>query len=169
VKPGSGVIGRLVVRGRLPRGYYKDPDSSARTFAEIGGVRTSVPGDHAILDADGQLQLMGRDSLCITAGGEKIFTEEVELVLLDHQAVTDVLVAGLPDPVWGEVVAAVVSVEPGTAPSAAELIAYVKERLAGYKAPREIAFAAVPRGPNGKPDYPAARALIAASRDRAGR
>jgi fatty-acyl-CoA synthase len=105
-----------------------------------------------------------------TWGGEKIFTEEVELVLLDHQAVTDVLVTGLPDPVWGEVVAAVVSVEPGAAPPAADLIAYVKDRLAGYKAPREIVFAAaVPRGPNGKPDYPAARALIAASRGRAGR
>ena len=165
VKPGSGVIGRLVVRGRLPRGYYKGPGKSARTFAEINGVRSSVPGDHAILDAGGQIQLMGRDSLCITSGGEKIFTEEVELVLLDHEAVTDVLIVGLPDPVWGEVVAAVVSVEPGTAPSAADLIAHVKNRLAGYKAPREVALVAtVPRGPNGKPDYPAARTLAAARR-----
>ena len=108
---------------------------------------------------------MGRDSLCITSGGEKIFTEDVELVLLNHEAVTDVLVTGLPDPVWGELVAAVVSVAPGHAPSAADLVAHVKDRLAGYKAPRQVVFAAaVPRGPNGKPDYPAARALIAAKR-----
>ena len=158
VAPGSGVIGQLSVRNRLPGGYYKDPEKSARTFHLINGVRSSVPGDHAVLRADGRLQLMGRDSLCINSGGEKIFTEEVELTLLDHDAVTDVLVVGVPDPVWGEIVTAVVAV--GRTVAAADLIAHVKERLASYKAPRRIAFVElVPRGPNGKPDYPAARAI----------
>jgi 3-oxocholest-4-en-26-oate---CoA ligase len=165
VAAGSGVVGRLSVRNRLPSGYYKDPDKSARTFQLINGVRSSVPGDHAVLRADGRLQLMGRDSLCINSGGEKVFTEEVELTLLDHDAVVDVLVVGVPDPTWGEIVSAVVSVADGRTVTVGELAAHVKERLAGYKAPRRIAFVdVVPRGPNGKPDYPAARALAAAAR-----
>ena len=152
------------VRNRLPLGYYKDPDKSARTFQLINGVRSSVPGDHAILREDGRLQLMGRDSLCINSGGEKVFTEEVELTLLDHDAVADVLVVGLPDPTWGEIVTAVVAVAGGRTVTADELMAYVKERLASYKAPKRIAFVdTVPRGPNGKPDYPAARELAAAA------
>jgi acyl-CoA synthetase (AMP-forming)/AMP-acid ligase II len=169
VTPGSGVVGRLSVHNRLPIGYYKDPDKSARTFQLINGVRSSVPGDHAILRPDGLLQLMGRDSLCITSGGEKIFTEEVELTLLDHDAVTDVLVVGLPDPVWGEIVSAVVTVAQGKTVTAAELTGHVKGRLASYKAPRQIAFVdLVPRGPNGKPDYPAARLIAEAARSGSG-
>ncbi|MER7274727.1 AMP-binding protein [Dactylosporangium sp. NPDC000244] len=165
VEPGSGVIGKLVVRNRLPMGYYKDPDKTAQTFREINGVRTSVPGDHGVVHPDGTIQLMGRDSLCITSGGEKIFTEEVEGVMLDHEAVTDVLVVGVPDPQWGQSVAAVVSVEAGSAPTAAELIGHVKARLAGYKAPKHVVFVdSVPRSPNGKADYPAARALAEAQR-----
>jgi 3-oxocholest-4-en-26-oate---CoA ligase len=169
VTPGSGVVGRLSVHNRLPIGYYKDPDKSARTFQLINGVRSSVPGDHAILRPDGLLQLMGRDSLCITSGGEKIFTEEVELTLLDHDAVTDVLVVGLPDPVWGEIVSAVVTVAQGKTVTAAELTGHVKGRLASYKAPRQIAFVdLLPRGPNGKPDYPAARLIAEAARSGSG-
>lgn len=104
---------------------------------------------------------MGRDSLCISSGGEKIFTEEVELTLLDHDAVADVLVVGVPDPVWGEIVTAVISLAAGRTVAAADLTAHVKERLASYKAPRRVVFVdLVPRGPNGKPDYPAARALV---------
>ena len=165
VEAGSGVVGRLSVRNRLPVGYYKDPEKSARTFVLLNGVRSSVPGDHAILLADGRLQLMGRDSLCITSGGEKIFTEEVELTLLDHAAVTDVLVVGLPDPTWGEVVTAVVTVAGGQSVTAGDLIGHVKERLASYKAPKHIAFVElIPRGPNGKPDYPAAREIAASAR-----
>jgi len=165
VEPGSGVIGRLVVRNRLPMGYYKDPAKTARTFREINGVRTSVPGDHGIVHPDGTIQLMGRDSLCITSGGEKIFTEEVEGVILDHEAVTDVLVVGVPDPEWGQSVGAVVSLAPDSNPTPQELIAHVKSRLAGYKAPRHVVFVdVVPRGPNGKADYPRARALVEAAR-----
>jgi 3-oxocholest-4-en-26-oate---CoA ligase len=164
VEAGSGVVGRLSVRNRLPIGYYKDPEKSARTFVLLGGVRSSVPGDHAVLLADGRLQLMGRDSLCITSGGEKIFTEEVELTLLDHEAVTDVLVVGLPDPVWGEAVTAVVTLADGAAVTDKELIGHVKRRLASYKAPKHVAFVdLIPRGPNGKPDYPAAREIAAAA------
>lgn len=160
VAAGSGVIGKLVVRNRLPMGYYKDPEKTASTFREINGVRTSVPGDHGIVHADGTIQLMGRDSLCITSGGEKIFTEEVEGVILDHEAVTDVLVVGVPDPEWGQSVVAVVSLEPGQEPAPEDLIRHVKRRLAGYKAPKRVVFVdTVPRSPNGKADYPSARAL----------
>ncbi|MFC5745606.1 AMP-binding protein [Actinomadura rugatobispora] len=165
VTAGSGAVGRLSVHNRLPVGYYKDPEKSARTFYAIDGVRSSVPGDNALLLPDGRIQLLGRDSLCITSGGEKIFTEEVESVMLDHEAVADALVVGVPDPVWGQVVSAVVNLRDGRTATAADLIAHVKERLAGYKAPRLIAFVdLVPRGPNGKADYQAARVLAEAAR-----
>lgn len=165
VEPGSGVIGRLVVRNRVPVGYYKDADKSAATFRMIDGVRTAVPGDRAVIHDDGTVQLMGRDSLCITSGGEKIFTEEVEGVVLDHPAVTDVLVIGVPDPEWGELVAAVISLEEGRRVTTDEIRDHVKARLAGYKAPRLVTVVdVVPRSPNGKADYPAARALAEARR-----
>jgi len=161
VAPGSGIVGRLVVTGRLPLGYYKDPEKSARTFPEIDGVRAAVPGDHAIVLADGTISLMGRDSLCINSGGEKIFTEEVEGVILDHAAVADVLVTGIPDPEWGQVVAAVVSPEPGAVLTPEDVIAHVKSRLAGFKAPKRVVFVeVVPRGPNGKADYATVRRLV---------
>ena len=161
VEPGSDVVGRLVVTGRLPLGYYKDVEKSERTFPEVDGVRTSVPGDQAIVLDDGTIQLMGRDSLCITSGGEKIFTEEVEGVILDHAAVADVLVIGLPDPEWGQTVAAVVSLDPDAEPiDARDVIEHVKSRLASYKAPRHISFVEqVPRGPNGKAKYDEAREI----------
>ncbi|MFB4308286.1 AMP-binding protein [Actinomadura sp. GTD37] len=161
VAAGSGTVGRLIVSNRLPLGYYKDPEKSERTFPVIDGVRSAVPGDHAVVLADGSIQLMGRDSLCINSGGEKVFTEEVESVVLDHEAVADVLVVGVPDPEWGQVVAAVASLAPGRSLTAADVIAHVKDRLAAYKAPRRVVFVdMVPRGPNGKPDYPTAREMV---------
>ncbi|WP_370617764.1 AMP-binding protein [Mumia qirimensis] len=166
VEPGSSVVGTLVVTGRLPLGYYKDPEKTQRTFPLVNGERASVPGDRAIVLEDGTIQLMGRDSLCITSGGEKIFTEEVEGVILDHESVADVLVIGLPDPEWGQTVAAVVSLDPD-APVAGldDLISHVKHRLASYKAPRHIAIVeTVPRGPNGKAVYAEARRIAEESR-----
>ncbi|WP_396655764.1 AMP-binding protein [Microbacterium sp.] len=168
VAPGSAAVGKLVITGRLPQGYYKDPDKSARTFPLVDGERTSIPGDNAIVLEDGSIQLMGRDSLCINSGGEKIFTEEVEGVILDHPEISDVLVFGIPDPEWGQSVAAIVSREPGARISADEVVAHVKGRIAGYKAPRRVSFVeTVPRGPNGKPDYAAARELLEPSAARA--
>jgi 3-oxocholest-4-en-26-oate---CoA ligase len=165
VAAGSGVVGRLVLSDRLPLGYYKDPEKTRRTFPVIDGVRSAIPGDHAIVLDDGTIQLMGRDSLCINSGGEKIFTEEVEAVILDHAAVSDVLVVGIPDPEWGQIVAAVVSLEPGRSLAPHDMISHVKGRLAGYKAPKCIVFVdVVPRGPNGKADYGAARELAEADR-----
>ncbi|TDB98186.1 acyl-CoA synthetase [Actinomadura sp. 7K534] len=168
VAPGSGVVGKLVVTNRLPLGYYKDPGKTERTFPVIDGVRSAIPGDHALVLEDGAIQLMGRDSLCINSGGEKIFTEEVEGVILDHDAVADVLVAGIPDPKWGQVVAAIVSLEPGRSLGADDVVSHVKARLAGYKAPKVVVFVdVVPRGPNGKADYGAARSLAEAHRRQA--
>src|SRR5262249_33821420 len=84
VAPGSGRVGRVAVRGHQPLGYYKDPDKSNRTFVMINGDRYSVPGDYAMVEADGSLTLLGRGSVCINTGGEKVFPEEVEEVLKLH-------------------------------------------------------------------------------------
>lgn len=161
VAPGSATIGHLAVAGRVPLGYYKDPAKSERTFVDAGGQLYAIPGDQATVHEDGTIELVGRDSLCINTGGEKVFTEEVEGVILDHPDVTDVLVVGRPDPVWGQIVTAVVSVTAGSTVTETDLVNHVKSRLAGYKAPKHIAFAAsVPRAPNGKPIYDDARGLI---------
>ncbi|WP_029138608.1 AMP-binding protein [Nakamurella lactea] len=162
VAAGSGVIGRLAVSGRVPLGYYKDKAKSDATFVEIGGERYSMPGDRGIVNDDGTIQLIGRESLCINSGGEKIFTEEVEAVIVDLTGVSDALVVGLPDAEWGQIVTAVVSLEPGAERSESEIIDGVKARLAGYKAPRRVRIVDdVPRGPNGKADYDRARQLAA--------
>ena len=108
VPRGSGVVGRLATRGRVPLGYYKDPDRSARTFVEIDGERWSLPGDMATIDADGTVHLLGRGSLCINTGGEKVYPEEVEAVLKGHPAVADAVVVGAPDEKFGQRVVAVV-------------------------------------------------------------
>jgi fatty-acyl-CoA synthase len=155
VEPGSGEVGVLALGGRNPVGYYKDEDKSARTFKEIDGVRYSIPGDYAQVDADGTIHLLGRGSVSINSGGEKIFPEEVEEALKTHDAVRDAVVVGIPDPVYGEqVVAAVELVDGVPAPDEAELIEHVKNRLASYKAPRRVrVVSTIGRAPNGKVDY----------------
>jgi fatty-acyl-CoA synthase len=154
----------------VPAGYYKDAAKSAATFVTVEGVRYSIPGDRAVMHADGTLQLVGRDSLCINSGGEKVFPEEVEAVLLDHERVTDALVVGMPDAQWGQVVTAVVSADRKqhpAVPAVEELTLHVRNRLAGFKAPRYIVFVdTVPRGPNGKPDYAMARRIVEEDRNR---
>src|SRR6202035_4137873 len=106
-------VGVLALGGRNPAGYYKDPEKSAATFKVIDGVRYSIPGDFATVDADGAIHLLGRGSVCINTGGEKVFPEEVEEVLKLHPAVRDAVAVGVPDPRFGEAVTAVVELRPG--------------------------------------------------------
>ena len=108
VSPGSDEIGVLALGGRNPLGYYKDEEKSDRTFKVIDGVRYSIPGDFAQVDADGTIQLLGRGSVCINSGGEKIFPEEVEEALKTHAAVRDAVVVGIPHPIYGEQIVGVI-------------------------------------------------------------
>jgi 3-oxocholest-4-en-26-oate---CoA ligase len=155
VAPGSDEVGVLALGGRNPLGYYKDDEKSERTFKEIDGVRYSIPGDYAQVDADGTIHLLGRGSVCINSGGEKIFPEEVEEALKTHDGVHDAVVVGIPHPTYGEQIVAVVEpVEGAPVPDEAELIAHVKERLASFKAPRRVrTVPTIGRAPNGKVDY----------------
>lgn len=163
VAPGSGEVGLVAKWGNLPLGYYKDPEKTARTYVTINGVRHLLSGDHATVELDGRIRLLGRGNHCINSGGEKIYPEEVEEALKTHAAVSDALVFGRPDPRFGQSIAAVVGLEPGAKLAEADLIAHVRARLAAYKAPRHIAFVdKAPRAPNGKPDYETARKMMEA-------
>jgi acyl-CoA synthetase (AMP-forming)/AMP-acid ligase II len=164
VVAGSGEIGRLAARGRVPLGYYGDPEASARVFPVIDGVRHAIAGDLATVEADGTVQLLGRGSQCINTGGEKVFAEEVEDAIKTHPGVADAVVLGLPDATWGESVCALVAPHPGADLDAAAVVAVVKAGLAGYKAPkRVIVVDTIGRGANGKIDYPALRAVALAA------
>ena len=155
-----GTMGRIARGGLIPRGYWKDPVKSAATFPEIDGKRYSIPGDFAIIEADGSFTLLGRGSQCINTGGEKVFPEEVEETLKTHPAIDDALVFGLPDEKWGQCVTAVV--EAHAAVDVEELRAHVRQHLAGYKTPKTVLVVKkVPRAPNGKADYAAAKAMVA--------
>jgi len=158
VAPGSGLAGRIARAGPVPLGYYNDPVKTAQTFVDIDGVRHAVPGDLAMVEADGAIKLLGRGNLVINTGGEKVFVEEVEEALKSHKAIDDALVFGVADPVWGQAVTAVVQANAKV--TAEALRAHLALGLARYKLPKRIVFAGqVPRGPNGKANYPAARAL----------
>jgi 3-oxocholest-4-en-26-oate---CoA ligase len=160
----AGVIGRLARRGPIPLGYYKDPEKTAATFPVVDGVRWAVPGDHAVADADGLITLLGRGSVSINTGGEKVYPEEIESVLKGHAEVIDAVVVGVPDERWGERVVAVVQARPGTNPSLESLQAHAAEHLARYKMPRDIVFVdAITRSPSGKPDYRWAKATAQAA------
>jgi acyl-CoA synthetase (AMP-forming)/AMP-acid ligase II len=158
VEPGSGEVGMVAVRGRMPVGYYKDPEKTARTFKVIDGVRYSVPGDYAAVEADGSLRLLGRGSMCINTGGEKVYPEEVEEALKTFAGVRDAIVVGVPDEKWGEAIIAVVEPAPGLAVVEGDVIAHVKAHLAAFKAPKRVLFVdSVRRSPNGKADYKGVR------------
>jgi 3-oxocholest-4-en-26-oate---CoA ligase len=158
VQPGSGERGLVAVSGLLPRGYYKDEEKTAKTFKIIEGVRWGVPGDWAEVNADGSLKLLGRGSVCINTGGEKVFPEEVEEALKTHPAVRDAVVVGLPDPRFGERICAVVETDGAVQPGLAELSEHVRASLAGYKAPRDLVLVdSIGRAPNGKVDYKAVK------------
>ena len=154
VEPGSGDVGKVGVRGFTPIGYYKDPEKSAATFPVIDGVRYSVPGDFATVEADGSITLLGRGSVCINTGGEKVFPEEVEEALKTHPSVHDAVAVGVPDDRFGQAVTAVVEPQRGTSLDEDEVIAHVKSKLAHYKAPKRIFVVDdLERAANGKVDY----------------
>jgi 3-oxocholest-4-en-26-oate---CoA ligase len=157
VRPGE--TGRLARCGRIPLGYYKDPEKTAATFPEVDGVRWAVPGDLARLEPDGSITVFGRGSVSINTGGEKVHPEEVESALKAHASVFDAVVVGRPHDIFGETVVAVVSVRPGReAPDIEALREHCRARLAAYKCPRDIVFVdEVVRSPSGKPDYGWAR------------
>jgi fatty-acyl-CoA synthase len=162
VEPGSGEAGTVAVAGRMvPRGYYKDPERSGRTFRTIGDVRYSFPGDMATVEADGSVRLLGRGNGCINTGGEKVYPEEVEEALKKHPSVVDSLVLGIEDERFGQRVVAVVQCAPEAIVTYDDMVSVVRQQLAGYKAPRDIRRVdTVPRTPTGKPDYAAARELF---------
>ncbi|ORW98152.1 acyl-CoA synthetase [Mycobacterium sp. IEC1808] len=154
VKPGSGVRGFIAKKGNIPVGYYKDEKKTAETFRTINGVRYAIPGDWALVEEDGTVTMLGRGSVSINSGGEKIYPEEVEAALKGHRDVFDALVVGVPDPRYGQHVAAVVQPRPGARPSLAELDSFVRSEIAGYKVPRSLWLVdEVKRSPAGKPDY----------------
>jgi fatty-acyl-CoA synthase len=154
VVPGSGEKGRVAVRGHTPIGYYKDPEKSAATFLTIDGARYSMPGDWATVELDGTINLLGRGSVCINTGGEKVFPEEVEEVLKEHPTVYDAVVVGVPDDKFGEAITAVVESQPGDTLVEADLIDHVKAHLAHFKAPKRVLpVETIGRAANGKVDY----------------
>ena len=154
VEPGSGERGLVAVGGNIPMGYYKDEAKSAQTFRTFEGSRWSVPGDWAEILADGTLVLLGRGSVCINTGGEKVFPEEVEEVLKRHSSVRDAVAVGIPDTRFGETICGVVEAEAGATPTLSVLNEHVKSALAAYKAPRHIVVIdTIGRAPNGKVDY----------------
>jgi 3-oxocholest-4-en-26-oate---CoA ligase len=161
---GSGEAGLLAIGGRQPVGYYKDEAKTVATFRILDGEHYVVPGDWATVDFDGRIRLLGRGSECINTGGEKVFPEEVEAVLKAHESIYDAVVVGIPDVRFGQSIAAAIEPKPGATIQAEEIIGFVKSRLAGYKAPRRIvAVASIDRGPNGKADLKAIRALCLAA------
>ncbi|MFL0579887.1 acyl-CoA synthetase [Dietzia sp. 179-F 9C3 NHS] len=162
IAPGSDEVGFLVRRGHIPLGYYGDEEKTARTFPIIDGERVSVLGDMARVDEDGSIVFLGRGSGCINTGGEKVFPEEVEQALKSHPAVLDALVAGMPDPRFGQAVAAVVSLREGESASEEEIQEFVRGKLANYKVPKRVVEVdQVKRSPAGKADYRWAKEQVA--------
>ena len=160
VQPGE--IGQMAKSGHVPLGYYGDDSATKTTFPVIGGVRFVLMGDMAEVDSDGSIVVLGRGSMCINTGGEKVYPEEVEQALKSHPAVMDALVAGIPDERFGERVAAAVSLRPGATADTDALRQHCRLTLAGYKVPARIRFVTeVTRSPSGKADYPWARSVLA--------
>jgi fatty-acyl-CoA synthase len=153
VEPGSGEIGMVGVGGRIPLGYYRDPEKTAATFRTVAGVRYSIPGDYATVEADGTIRLLGRGSATVNTGGEKVYPEEVEHVLREHPSVDDCVVVGVPDERFGEMVVAMVV--PRGDLDEATVRAHCKDRgLSGYKIPKRVVLLDdMGRAPNGKADY----------------
>ncbi|MGB7867860.1 MAG: acyl-CoA synthetase [Mycobacterium sp.] len=158
LQPGHDGMGWLAQRGYVPLGYKGDAAKTAATFPVIDGVRYAVPGDRARHREDGRIELLGRDSVTINSGGEKIFVEEVETAIASHPAVADVVVTGRPSERWGQEVVAVVALADAARADAEELIAHAGKSLARYKLPKAVVFRGViERSPSGKADYRWAR------------
>ncbi len=169
--PGDDEVGWTARRGRVPLGYLGDRKKTEETFPIIDGQRVAVPGDRARLTPDGGIVLLGRDSLVVNSGGEKIFVEEVEQVLRGHPDVVDALVVGRPSDRFGEELVGIVALRPETTIDPYELREFVARSIARFKAPRAIAFCErVHRHASGKPDYPWARSAaeqaVAATKQR---
>ena len=161
LEPGSDVVGKVARGGNIPLGYYKDPEKTAATWVTAkDGKRYAMPGDFAKYEADGTITLLGRGSVCINTGGEKVYPEEVEQALKAHPDVFDAVVVGVPDERWGQKVVAVVQAREGHMPDLASLDTHCRTFVAGYKVPRELHLVdEVVRSPSGKPDYPWAKEL----------
>lgn len=162
VLPGSGRPGLIARAGPLPLRYHNDPEKTERTFRTVGGVRYAIPGDYCLVEMDGTLALLGRGSQCINSAGEKIFVEEVEEALMSLPGVDDAMVTGMPDPTYGEIVAAAISCATTSDLDEGAIRLELRARLAGYKIPKRMVFRpSLPRLPSGKPDYTALRGLFA--------
>ena len=154
VEPGSGEIGMVATKGRTPVGYYKDQAKSDATFKVIDGERYSIPGDFATVAADGTLELLGRGSVCINTGGEKVFPEEVEEALKTAVGVRDAVAVGVPDEKFGQAIVAMVELAPDASLDEGAVIAHVKTKLASFKAPKRVLqVETMGRAANGKVDY----------------
>ncbi len=154
VEPGSGEVGMVAVKGRTPVGYYKDQAKSDATFKVIDGARYSIPGDFATVAADGTLELLGRGSVCINTGGEKVFPEEVEEALKTAPDVRDAVAVGVPDEKFGQAIVAMVELAPGATLDEPGIITHVKGKLASFKAPKRVLQVdTIGRAANGKVDY----------------
>jgi 3-oxocholest-4-en-26-oate---CoA ligase len=160
VVPGSDEVGIVAMGGRIPLGYFKDPEKTAATFRMLDGRRYSVPGDYATVDADGTVKLLGRGSACINTGGEKVYPEEVEAELRKHASVFDCVVVGVPDERFGEQVVALVQVVDDHYLDEAEMAAWCRAAIAGYKTPRRFLFVdSLQRSAAGKAHHQELRAL----------
>jgi 3-oxocholest-4-en-26-oate---CoA ligase len=154
LEPGHEGNGWLAQSGCIPLGYLGDAEKTARTFPVVAGVRYSIPGDRARHLADGQIELLGRDSVTVNSGGEKIFVEEVERAISGHPAVADVVVTGRPSERWGQEVVAVVQLAEGTETTAESIVEHASGTIARYKLPKDVIFVtAIQRSPSGKADY----------------
>ncbi len=164
VARGSGVVGHLARSGHIPLGYLGDADKTATTFVESTGKRWALPGDMATVDAAGAITVLGRGSLCINTGGEKVYPDEVEGAVKSCAEVEDVVVVGVPDERFGERVVAVVQLRPGCQVDSEALRTLCRGQMAGYKVPRQVVMAhAIPRSPSGKADYRWAKAFALAA------
>jgi acyl-CoA synthetase (AMP-forming)/AMP-acid ligase II len=149
-----GVEGMLGRSGPIPLGYYKDPDKTASTFKSVGGVRWSIPGDYARREEDGSVTLLGRGSVCINTGGEKVHPEEVEAVLLRHSDVFDASVVGVEHDRWGQQVTALVQKRDGSHVTEEQLRDHARSLISNYKVPKRIYFVPeIPRTAVSKVDY----------------
>jgi acyl-CoA synthetase (AMP-forming)/AMP-acid ligase II len=163
VVPGSGAVGRLAHSGHIPIEYFGDVEKTAATFVKSGGRRWALPGDMATVDTDGTITVLGRGSLCINTGGEKVFPDEVEAVVKICADVEDVVVVGVPDERYGERVVAVVQPRTGCQVDGEAVRSLCRGKLAGYKVPRRVVVVdAISRSPNGKADYTWAKAFASA-------
>ena len=154
IEPGSKKIGRLALRGRTPIGYLGDEEKSKQTFPVVNGIRYSIPGDYASVEEDGPIQILGRGSVCINTGGEKVFPEEVEEVLKTFPQVLDAIVVGVPDDRFGEIVRAAVVTDNGVQLNKENIQQFMRSHLAAYKIPKTVLFVdSARRSPSGKLDY----------------